>query len=929
MLNKLHVNVSISIALLFTTSVDPAGAGVNEWTSQGPAGGYVFALAIDPSTPSTIYAGTAFSGGGVYKSTDHGAHWTGVNTGLPGAGILALAIDPATPATVYCGTESGGVFKTTDGGESWYGGPVAPGSGRVTSLAIDPAVTATLYTGTDDGVYKTTDGGEHWTDASGGLGQVAIAALVIDPANPSILYAGTGHGVFKSIDGGGLWTAINTGLVSIGGHVPAIDALAIDPFDPATVYAGGPGVYKSTDGGGRWIEVNDGLRGEDMIPAVRTLALDPVTPATVYAGAVWGSGGVYKSTDGGGSWVAIDVGWFGVDAGLDDPDVRALAIDPADSSVLYAGTTDVLECAYYSAGLYKSADGGDSWAVSNTGLSSTSILALAIHPTTPSVLYAGIDSGGSAETTDGGATWSANGGDSSVTALAIDPSDPSIRYRAISDCTDLPGSVLIRIDDAGWKDISPDENPVVELIIDPLTPTTLYAVTRTSYGSSGAVYRSSDRGDTWTAITTGLPGSGTTVLGIDRSTPQILYAGTRDGVFKTIDGGDSWAAANSGGDTRIRALAVDPGMPSIVYAGTDDGILKSTDAGAGWFSAGLPDTLVSAIAIDPLQTAIVYAGTSDGVFKTKDGGEEWQSFNTGLQNARAHALVIDRHHPSKLYAATARGVFDVTQVEPCDGTALCLHQERFRVDLEWRSFDRTTGYGQVVPFRSDDSGLLWFFQSENWEMLIKVLDGCAINDRFWVFAAATTTVEYTLTVTDTQTGAIRDYFNPLGNAAAAITDTAAFDTCPAGPAGRRAGEDSTGINWLAPASDYRARLPADDSVLGGACVPSATGMCLRGRFKLEVTWRDHAGNVGPGRVIDAGTPESGMFWFFDPSNWEMLVKVLDGCDNFGGYLFIGAATTDVEYTLTITDTDTGAAWQEFNPLGTPSRALVRWLPACP
>ncbi|MCP3961491.1 MAG: hypothetical protein GY719_26920, partial [bacterium] len=67
----------------------------------------------------------------------------------------------------------------------------------------------------------------------------------------------------------------------------------------------------------------------------------------------------------------------------------------------------------------------------------------------------------------------------------------------------------------------------------------------------------------------------------------------------------------------------------------------------------------------------------------------------------------------------------------------------------------------------------------------------------------------------------------------------------------------------------------------------------------------------------------------DPGNWEMLVKVLDGCENYGGFLFIGAATTNVEYTLTITDTDTGETWQEFNPLGTPSRALVRWLPACP
>ncbi|MCP4654899.1 MAG: hypothetical protein GY856_05705, partial [bacterium] len=77
----------------------------------------------------------------------------------------------------------------------------------------------------------------------------------------------------------------------------------------------------------------------------------------------------------------------------------------------------------------------------------------------------------------------------------------------------------------------------------------------------------------------------------------------------------------------------------------------------------------------------------------------------------------------------------------------------------------------------DDSGILWFFDADNWEMLVKVLDGCALNRRFWVFAAATTNVEYTLRVTDTVSGTVKTYFNPLGNAAAAITDAGAFATC--------------------------------------------------------------------------------------------------------------------------------------------------------
>ncbi len=111
-------------------------------------------------------------------------------------------------------------------------------------------------------------------------------------------------------------------------------------------------------------------------------------------------------------------------------------------------------------------------------------------------------------------------------------------------------------------------------------------------------------------------------------------------------------------------------------------------------------------------------------------------------------------------------------------TNLCLSRGRFKVEIDWQDLESNTGAGQVVPFRSDDSGLFWFFNADNWEMLVKVLDGCGINSHFWVFAAATTNVEYTLRVTDTESGAVKEYVNPLGVAAPAITDTEAFATCP-------------------------------------------------------------------------------------------------------------------------------------------------------
>ncbi|MCP4662248.1 MAG: hypothetical protein GY856_43150, partial [bacterium] len=113
-----------------------------------------------------------------------------------------------------------------------------------------------------------------------------------------------------------------------------------------------------------------------------------------------------------------------------------------------------------------------------------------------------------------------------------------------------------------------------------------------------------------------------------------------------------------------------------------------------------------------------------------------------------------------------------------DDTTLCLNQDRFQVRVTWKDFAGNSGPGRVAAPGSDDSGLFWFFSMDNWEMLVKVLDGCAVNDHFWVFAAATTNVETTLTVTDTATGRETSYFNELGVSAPAITDTAALASCP-------------------------------------------------------------------------------------------------------------------------------------------------------
>lgn len=245
-------------------------------------------------------------------------------------------------------------------------------------------------------------------------------------------------------------------------------------------------------------------------------------------------------------------------------------------------------------------------------------------------------------------------------------------------------------------------------------------------------------------------------------------------------------------------------------------------------------------------------------------------------------------------------------------TNLCLNESRFRVEVDWRAQNGNTGTAKLAPVNSDDSGLFWFFGPDNWEMLVKVLNGCRVNDHFWVFSAATTNIEYTLRVTDTLTHDVKEYFNPLGVSANAITDNMAFATCDAAPLMTPAG--------TAPKRTYA--FPTYTSKQGN-CTADSDTMCLnQERFRVEVDWADFQGNTGTGQVVPFGTDDSGLFWFFNADNWEMLVKVLDGCDVNGKFWVFAAATTNVEYNLKVTDTLTGATKRYDNPLGESSPAIT-------
>jgi photosystem II stability/assembly factor-like uncharacterized protein len=159
----------------------------NVWKSHGPEGAYIRAIVIDPQNPVTLYAAADFAG--VVKSSDGGAHWGSVNSGLTRPYVNVLAIDPTASGTLYAGIDYGGVFKTTDGGASWTAvNSGLPSGTQVVSLRIDPRHPSTIYEGTYGGLFKSVDGGASWSALGIEPHRTNTYALVIDPENPATVY---------------------------------------------------------------------------------------------------------------------------------------------------------------------------------------------------------------------------------------------------------------------------------------------------------------------------------------------------------------------------------------------------------------------------------------------------------------------------------------------------------------------------------------------------------------------------------------------------------------------------------------------------------------------------------------------------------------------------------------------------------------------
>jgi len=563
--------------------------------------------------------------------------------------------------------------------------------------------------------------------------------------------------------------------------------------------------------------------------------------------------------------------------------IQAL-VAPGQPGIVYAAVQDQ--------GLFRSADGGATWTAVDQGLFDacfpigTDVFLLAADPLRPGTLYAETFAG-LKKTIDGGEHWFLPYGITlgGVNDLAVVPGLPGRLLAAVYvQSFDPPGQCLggglagLAVSDDGGASWS---NPVVDQILSvAVDPARAARIFTEQWQGMPRILLSEDGGTTSTvlpALPSWLVPGGPGSLRVDPTTaPSTLfvrdrgYPGQQQGtIYRATPGtggaGSSpfWTLVTSGlpAGTPISDLLLDPAITGRLYAATDSGVFVSDDRGDSWTASGDANPPVAlSLAVDPRTLGPLYAGTSQGVYVLDRGG--------------------------------------------CvaDDADSCLHTSRFRVQVGFRRADGTSGVGHAVPL-GDASTAFWFFDPANLELLVKVLDGRPVNGSFWVFAGGLSDVRYTLTVTDVVTGAVKTYVNPAG-VLSSFADTAAFAD-PQRHAARASAPAAPGVPSVRAASH-----PAG----GFGCAPAAPNLCLDGaRFRVQVAFQA-PGFSGVGRSA-ALTSDTGAMWFLSPENLEVAIKVLDGRALNGHFWLFSAGMSDFRYTITVTDTSTGAVKTYTNPAG--------------
>jgi photosystem II stability/assembly factor-like uncharacterized protein len=684
-----------------------------KWRLIGPfRGGRVAAVAGIPGSSTTFYFGSV--SGGVWQTTDAGVVWKPIFDGQPVASIGALALAPSDPKTIYAGTgesdirsnlSSGdGVYKSTDSGQTWTNIGLRD-SRQISRVVVDPQNANIVYVGVlghayapnnERGVYKSGDGGATWTKVLDQGPDIGISDLAIATQDSSVLFAttwrshrppwstyapldGPGGGLFRSQDGGQTWSHITANGLPEGDW--GRTAVAVSP-NGKKVYvlisaSKKPGLYRSDDGGSTWTLQNDDKRLTSRAWYFGNITVDPNNPDVIYLPNV----ALYRSEDGG-KTISIVRGAPGGD------DYHQIWIDPKDSSRMILGTDQ---------GTTISLDYGQTW---STWYNQPT--AQFYHVITddqfPYVVYGTQQDSGSAAVRSRGDSglitprdWSPAGGSESG-YIAPDPKDPNIVYLTgtYGDVTRFNRRTSFSQDITPW----PMSNFGVDINArkyrDPWTPILLFSPfdKKTLYLGTQYVMKTLDGGLHWEIISPDLTGATPhpndkkpegpptvenakqrgygVVYAIAPSSlnGNLIWAGSDTGLIHlTRDGGKTWKDITPKDITawsRIPLIEASHFDPAEAYAAVDRHRLddqkpylyRTRDYGATWqlITDGIDASSFSrAVREDPQTRGLLFAGTERGVYVSFDDGDHWQSLQSNLPTVSIHDLAI---HGDDLVVAT-------------------------------------------------------------------------------------------------------------------------------------------------------------------------------------------------------------------------------------------------------------------------------------
>lgn len=705
--------VSLTAVAATVPATDLANAV--QWRSVGPyLGGRVTSLAGVPSQPSLFYMATA--GGGVWKTKDYGHNWQNISDKYFQTGSVgAIAIAPSNPKIIYAGTgdpairntflTGDGMYKSTDAGKTWS--RIGLESTEVISLIIvdpnDPDVVYVAAMGhvwapnPERGVYKTTDGGKTWNKILYVNADTGAITMAMDPKDPQVLYAamwqayrkhwtfssgGPGSGIYKTTDGGAHWKNIsrNPGLPpGIFGKV----GLAVAPSDGNVVYAlvqanyrpGHPGgLFRSGDGGQSWKLTNDSLDITQRAFYYNTVYVDPKDPNTIYLP----NADVFVSHDAGRKLTKLHP---------PHGDNHVFWINPNDTRTLIEGNDG---------GATVSLDGGKSWSVEDNQPTGQFYHAN-LDDQFPFHIYGAQQDRGSVEASNAEpAEWTTvSGGE--MTWVVPTPGKPWVTYGSGYYSEELREDRRTGIStqvntSAEWKFGSAGDK--VDYRYGWWHHPKVFAPHNAKELLIGAnvVFETFDEGVNWKIISPDLtrndkskqrrPGGPISAdvtgeeefdtlssMAFSPMNDDVIWAGSDDGlVHVTTDSGGHWSQVRPPKlPTWSTITCIEPShtAPGTAYVSAsrfdwDDFhpyVYKTTDYGKTWteITAGLPgNQYVESVREDPDDPSLLFAGTSSTVYMSLDGGTQWQPLTRNLPAVRVNDVEIRPEEHSVVIATFGR-----------------------------------------------------------------------------------------------------------------------------------------------------------------------------------------------------------------------------------------------------------------------------------